>query len=160
MTKLTESLPQTSYKRLKFVEQLSACIRGLLPPLHGIFLVVANPFHWFHNSVCPGATENWHTLRVGGLVYLVFKWKQLLIVRDLFRPPPERLLRQRTDKKQSSIDRCWILTYDTLSHMEESMDQEVSKTVETAVVHRHTDKQQDLLDKKHHSIKICFCEKS
>lgn len=49
--------------------------------------------------------------------YLKLKWKQLLIVRDLFRPPPERLLQQMTDKRQTSTDTYWILTCDTLSHV-------------------------------------------
>lgn len=49
--------------------------------------------------------------------YLKFKWKQLLIVRDLLGPPPERLLQQKTDKWWSLTDTYWMLTYDTLSHV-------------------------------------------
>lgn len=78
-----------------------------------------NPFTWPRRATL--ARRSRRTQRL----YLVFEWQQLFIVRNLFRPPSERLLQENTvPKKHPSPHDHSFMTSDLFNHVTRQLTSE------------------------------------
>lgn len=110
-----------------------------------ITATLANSLLRFHTGVV------WNADMLCGWVdwfYLELKWKQLLIVRNLFRFPPERVLRHKRDNRKSLTDPYWILTCDTFSHVGNPGSQQIAENSEERRDCRDEKQYEDSLGKK------------